>query len=216
MNAVGLAWGRSHLYQTTGSLEGQALHGFQPPSVTGSRRNAAQLRGGIRLFIRKDMNRVCIALAILSLIGCAMNAAPRRIPQALAVPAGIPSPEVFIAVPSRIDTIIDVASIEDYIIALPKFAYHEETEKMFWQRVRTARKVYAENHGKGSDFLFVGGDGCWPAKDFTLDRRSKTLTIRIYEWEPGRDATITVHTMRRVPGGWMRGRWQPAHGGTAS
>ena len=150
------------------------------------------------------MKNICTALAILSLASCSTHPTSRENDQSAPITAITPTPEIFVAVPSRIDKIIETASIEDYIIALPKFAYHEESENMFWQRVRTARKVYAENKDKGSNFLFVGNDGCWPSKDFILDRSTKTLTIRIYEWEPGRDGTITIHTMRRVPGGWMR------------
>lgn len=151
------------------------------------------------------MKHICTALAILSLAGCSTHSTSLGKAQSVPIPAKTPTPEVFVAVPSRIDKIIETATIEDYIIALPKFAYHEESEKMFWQRVRMARKTYAENKGKGSDFLFVGCDGCWPSKDFILERSTKTLTIRIYEWEPGLDGTITIHTMRRIPGGWMRG-----------
>ena len=107
------------------------------------------------------------------------------------------------AAPSSIDERIETASIEDYIIALPAFDYHEESVESFAANVRRARASQEENQGKGMDYLFVNGDGCWPSKDFVLDRQSRTLKIRIYNWEPG--TTDYTETMGRVPGGWMRG-----------
>ena len=147
-----------------------------------------------------------LAFIILAIAGCSTKPIVSRAPvPASPVQAETPKPDFFLAAPSRIDKHIDTASIEDYIIALPKFAYHEESERGFWERVRSARKAYAENQGKGNAFLFVKGDGCWPSKEFILDRASRTLTVRIYEWEPGLEDTIDIHTMRRVPGGWIRG-----------
>jgi hypothetical protein len=111
--------------------------------------------------------------------------------------------ERFEAAPSSIDARLDTATIEEYIIALPAFAYHEESVEQFAEHVRRARTEESKNRGKGSDELFVGGDGCWPPKNFVLDRGRRTLTIRIFQWEPGmKDST---ETMRRVLGGWMRG-----------
>ena len=115
-------------------------------------------------------------------------------------PAG--KPEAFVAAPSAIDERMNDATIEDYIVALPAYAYHEEGVKQFEARVRQARTTEKKNEGKGQDYLFVACDGCWPSKDFKLDRATRELTIRIYQWEPVPDYT---ETMRRVPGGWMRG-----------
>ena len=111
--------------------------------------------------------------------------------------------EEFVAAPSLIDEGMETASIEDYIIALPPFAYHEASMEQFAQQVRDARLNEEENRDKGADYLFVGGDGCWPSKDFILDRERRTLRIRVYQWEPG--MKDYAETMRRVDGGWMRG-----------
>ena len=111
--------------------------------------------------------------------------------------------EEFESAPSTIDERLESASIEDYVIALPPFAYHEGSVEQFEEQVRLARRREAENRGKGWDYLFVNGDGCWPSKDFVLNRRSRTLRVRIYNWEPG--TTDYTETIRRVPGGWMRG-----------
>jgi hypothetical protein len=111
--------------------------------------------------------------------------------------------ETFESAPSSIDERIETASIEDYIIALPPFAYHEESVNQFVDKVRRAREESKENRGKGANHLYVNGDGCWPAKDFVLDRDRRTLKVRVYNWEPG--MTDYTETMRRVPGGWMRG-----------
>jgi hypothetical protein len=111
--------------------------------------------------------------------------------------------EEFVAAPGAIDERIESASIEDYIIALPSFAYHEESVSQFSTRVRNARNLEKRNKGKDANYLFVPGDGSWPSKAFYLDPDSGTLTIRIFNWEPlVKDYT---ETMRRVPGGWMRG-----------
>jgi len=128
-------------------------------------------------------------LLILLLAGCVLEPTVKE--------------EEFVAAPSSIDERIDTASIEDYVIALPPFAYHEASVEQFAQQVRSARADGEENRGKRPDYLFVGGDGCWPSKDFVLDRERRSLKIRVYQWEPGmKDYT---ETMRRVPGGWMRG-----------
>ena len=111
--------------------------------------------------------------------------------------------EKFEAAPSSIDRRLDTASIEDYIIALPPFGYHEESIEQFVEHVRRVRTSEDQNRGKGPDYLFVNGDGCWPSKDFVLNRSERLLTICVFDWEPG--MPDTRHTMRRVPGGWMRG-----------
>jgi len=111
--------------------------------------------------------------------------------------------ETFVAAVSPIDQSIDSAAIEDYILALPPFEFHEETIEQFTQRVRHARMTEKQNLDKGPDFLFVKGDGTAPSKVFILDRRRRVLTIRSLNWEPG--TTEDTITMRRVPGGWMRG-----------
>ena len=109
----------------------------------------------------------------------------------------------FVAVASSIDQTIVSATIEDYILALPPFEFHEETVEQFTERVRNARKTENQNSGKDRNFLFVKGDGSAPSKIFILDRRRQILTIRSMNWEPGM-AEDSI-TMRRVPGGWMRG-----------
>ncbi len=129
------------------------------------------------------------ALLTAALVGCAFE------------PSAVK--EEFVATPSVIDERIETASIEDYVVALPPFAYHESSVEQFEEQVRTAREMQTENRGKGLDYLFVSGDGCWPSKDFVLDRDRRSLKGRVYQWEPGmKDYT---ETMRRVPGGWMRG-----------
>jgi hypothetical protein len=111
--------------------------------------------------------------------------------------------EVFVALTSPIDRSIDSATIEDYVLALPPFEFHEETVEQFTERVRNSRKTEKQNFGKNRDFLFVKGDGSAPSKVFILDRRRQILTIRSMNWEPG--MAEDVITMRRVPDGWMRG-----------
>lgn len=111
--------------------------------------------------------------------------------------------ETFVATSSPIDRTIESASIEDYILALPPFEFHEETVEQFADRVRSARKTEQQNYGKGGDYLFVRGDGSAPSKVFVLDRGQQMITIRSMNWEPG--MTDDSMTMRRVPGGWLRG-----------
>ncbi len=111
--------------------------------------------------------------------------------------------ETFVAVASPIDRLIESETIEDYILALPPFEFHEETVEQFTERVRNARMTEKQNLGKDRDSLFVKGDGSAPSKLFILDRRRQMLTIRSMNWEPG--AAEDSITMRRVPGGWMRG-----------
>lgn len=111
--------------------------------------------------------------------------------------------ETFVAAPGPIDPMIDSATIEDYILALPAFEFHEETVEQFTERVRNARETETRNVGKDRDFLFVGGDGSAPSKVFILDRRTHSLTIRSLNWEPGMTGDSVA--MRRVRGGWMRG-----------
>ncbi len=111
--------------------------------------------------------------------------------------------EAFVEAPSAIDQTIKTAAIEDYILALPQFEFHEETVEQFRERVRGARSDDARNRGRDRDSLFVSGDGSWPAKDFTLDRSSHAL--RIFVYPGGVDSSPFETTMRRVPGGWMRG-----------
>jgi hypothetical protein len=114
------------------------------------------------------------------------------------------SKESFEAAPSTIDNHLDKASIEEYIIALPPFAFHEEPVESFALNVVRSRRNQAKNKGKDDNYLYVGGDGCWPAKDFTLDRKNRVLHIQIFHWEPPMEDTVSILTMRRVPGGWMR------------
>jgi hypothetical protein len=137
-----------------------------------------------------EMKLVPGILLVLFFAGCASSP---RAPQ-----------EEFAAAPAGIDSRIDTASIEDYILALPPFAYHEESVEGFASQVRRARASERENAGRGPDSLFVRGDGTWPAKEFFLDRSRRLLAIRILHWEPG--TADEYETMRRVPGGWMRGR----------
>ncbi len=111
--------------------------------------------------------------------------------------------EIFVAAASPMDHTIDSATIEDYILALPPFEFHEETVEQFTERVRNARMTEKQNLGKDRDFLFVTGDGSAPSKVFILDRKRQMLTIRRMNWEPG--MTEDSIKMRRIPGGWMRG-----------
>jgi hypothetical protein len=109
--------------------------------------------------------------------------------------------EKFEAAPSSIDARLDTAPIEDYIIALP--LHREGGVEQFEEQVRGSRVEKKENRGMGADYLFVGGDGSSAAMAFSLDRGKRLMTIRKYEWEHG--WPDTMETMRRVPGGWMRG-----------
>ncbi len=93
------------------------------------------------------------------------------------------------------------ASIEEYILALPAYEFHEETVESFSVSVRHARRL-PENRGKSPDYLFVPGDGTWPAKEFFLDRATGRLTIKVHPGpEPGSKGYTTVR--RRVAGGWI-------------
>jgi len=136
------------------------------------------------------MKNLLMVFAVMILAGCAASQRAEL--------------EKFESAPGVIDQHIESATIEDFIVALPPFAFHEETVEGFEARVRRARAIEQKNLGQSCDFLFVGGDGCWPSKDFQLDRERHMLTIRSYNWEPGLKDSIV--TMRRVPGGWMRGR----------
>jgi hypothetical protein len=139
--------------------------------------------------VLQEMKTLLSALLTATLMGCAFGPSTVK--------------EEFVAMPSMIDERIETASIEDYVVALPPFAYHESSVEQFIEQVRTAREREAENCGKGLDYLFVNGDGCWPSKDFVLDRDQRSLKAHVYQWEPGmKDYN---ETMRRVPGGWMRG-----------
>ena len=110
--------------------------------------------------------------------------------------------ETFVAMTSNVDQMIDSATIEDYILALPPFEFHDETVEQFTERVRSARKTEKQNFGKARNYLFLRGDGSAPSKIFVFDRRRQILTIRSMNWEP--NMTEDSMTMRRVPGGWMR------------
>jgi len=114
----------------------------------------------------------------------------------------------FVAAPGEMDARIETASIEDYIVALPPFTFHEESVEGFARRVRQARTMERGNAGRSQEVLFVSGDGTWPAREFHLDRSRRMLTIRSFKGEPGTGDEMV--TMRRVPGGWMRGRGGPA------
>jgi hypothetical protein len=111
--------------------------------------------------------------------------------------------EIFTAAPSSIDQTIGSSTIEDYILALPPFEFHEDAVDQFRERVRGARATEARNRDRGRDSLFVDGGGSWPAKDFVLDRSSHTLRIHVYPGEG--DSSPFELTMQRVPGGWRRG-----------
>ena len=86
---------------------------------------------------------------------------------------------------------------------LPPFEFYEETVDAFADWVRSARKTETRNAGRDLDSLFVRSDGSAPSKDFSLDRGDRLLTIQIMNWEPG--MSDQSMTMRRVPGGWLRG-----------
>jgi hypothetical protein len=108
----------------------------------------------------------------------------------------------FVAAPNSIDQ-QRAPSIEDYILALPPYSFHEESVPAFAFRVRAARGL-PQNLGKSSDYLYCPGDGTWPPKEFTLERASRRLTIRVHAGvEP--DAAPYTATMRRVRGGWIQG-----------
>lgn len=135
------------------------------------------------------MKTAVIGVLLLLFVGCSATQDQKK--------------EVFQPLPSSLDSDVETASIEDYILALPPFANHEESVDSFASRVRRARTEEPKNEGKNLDYLFCGCDGTWPAKEFLLDRKTRTLKIRIFEWEA--DSKDYTETMRRVPGGWIRG-----------
>src|SRR4051812_45992684 len=91
-------------------------------------------------------------------------------------------------------------SIEDYILALPPYAFHEGPVSSFAATVRRARAL-PQNQGKSRDYLYCPGDGTWPEKVFVLDRPSRRLTIQVGAG-PEPEAAPYTTTMRRVRGGW--------------
>ena len=107
----------------------------------------------------------------------------------------------FIATPGPIEQLRD-PSVEDYVLALPAYSFHEEIVPLFTERVRTARTL-PENQNRSRDSLYLPGDGCWPAKEFTLDRPSRTLTIFVHGGSLAEEVPYTT-TMRRVENGWIR------------
>jgi hypothetical protein len=134
------------------------------------------------------MKTLAFLAIFVSLVGCSFK--------------NIGQEDAFIAAPSSIDDRIGTASIEDYIVALPPFNYHESSVEDFVNQVTRARTDSRENRDKGSNYLFVSGDGTWPSKDFILDRDRRTLKIRVYQWEEG--VEDYTESLTRVPGGWIR------------
>lgn len=107
----------------------------------------------------------------------------------------------FEAVRSSIDQQND-PSIEDYILALPPYAFHEESLSSFARTVRSARAL-PQNYGKSRDYLFCPSDGKWPPREFTLERASQRLIIHVHKGAEADGPPYTT-TMRRVRGGWIR------------
>jgi hypothetical protein len=135
-----------------------------------------------------------------------MNGVLRMLPALIltACQTAPPAPrENFAAAPARLDAHIESASIEEYILALPPHAFYEQSVEGFARSVREARARQPQNAGRNADYLFLPGDGTWPAQEFFLDRSRRTMTIRIHSQEPG--TTVETVTMQRVPGGWKRG-----------
>ncbi len=136
-----------------------------------------------------------------------MNGVLRMLPSLIltACQTTPPAPrESFAAAPARLDAFIGNASIEEYILALPPYAFHEQSVEGFARSVREARTTQPQNAGRSADCLSLPGDGTWPAQEFFLDRSRRTLTIRIHSAEPR--TTVETVTMQRVPGGWLRGQ----------
>lgn len=136
-----------------------------------------------------DMNLQCIAIIVALLgCGCAIESRATR--------------ESFVAATSSIDEDLNEAAVEDFIVALPS-TFHEESDKLFRETVHKARVNDPKNVGRDRDSLYLQGQGANSSMDFLLDRKTSTLKIRVYCWEPG--TTPYETTMRRVPGGWMSG-----------
>src|SRR5437870_12235146 len=94
------------------------------------------------LILVRRMRALTIAFAILGFAGCvARQAAESR---------------TFEAAPSPIDYHRDV-SIEEYILALPPYSFHEESVHDFAARVRSARML-PQNKGKSRNYLYCPGD----------------------------------------------------------
>ena len=132
------------------------------------------------------MNALFVALILVSIAGC--------------TPHSDRPPKKRALTPSAIDHHIDAATIEDHILALPAFAFHEESTGDFRKRIRGARSL-PQNKGRSLDSLYCPGDGTWPAKEFIWDRQKRTLTINVQS--DGIDPGYTV-IMQRGPGEWIR------------
>jgi hypothetical protein len=92
---------------------------------------------------------------------------------------------------------------QEYIVAFPLHAFHEESVEQFREKVYKARASDPKNKGRDRDSLFIQGQGANSSMEFSLDRETNILRIKVYCWEPG--TTPYETTMRRVPGGWMEG-----------
>lgn len=102
--------------------------------------------------------------------------------------------------PHPIDRKIESATIEDYILAVPAYTFHEGDRAGFEKTVRNARAL-PQNQGRPADELYVPGDGSAGPYEFVLDRGSHALNARYV----GRNAETPPHTIRyqRIPGGWQ-------------
>lgn len=63
------------------------------------------------------------------------------------------------------------------ILSLPEFKYHEANLNCFRESVMNARKD-PHNANKNKNYLYLKGDGSYPAQEFTWNKKSKTLTVK--------------------------------------
>ena len=105
------------------------------------------------------------------------------------------------SVSGPLDRNLDKAPIEAYILALPAFAFHEESASDFRMRVMSSKSI-RRGGTENPDFLHCEGDGSYPVREFTLDRASHTLTIKSLPGE-GPTSGNTV-AMKRVAGKWIK------------
>jgi len=88
--------------------------------------------------------------------------------------------------------------IEECILELPPFRYHEEKREEFVARVRSARAL-TQNDGRSRDYLFVPGDGTSGDKEFSLDRGAGILVVKIGAAD---GASGGIDTWKKEPHGW--------------
>ena len=132
------------------------------------------------------MNKLLVSGLLVLILSCATTHKP-------------PGPG-FLRSPDPIDRKIGSATLEDYILAMPAYQLHEGDRAGFEATVRNARTL-PRNQGRPADQLYVPGDGGTGPHEFSLDRASRTLTIRSIGI--GDDTPPSTSRYQRIPGGWL-------------